>query len=116
MCGIDHEVERQAKRFVKVKRLLACEVVLQFFIEPRKPDLQHTVELLFFRFNDLGDASGGINQFGIRPLHQIANGEDHLIEKRLLLPQQTPMTNPAAKDLTQYISATFVRRQHAIVD
>ena len=58
---------------------------MQFFVQAGEADLEHAVELLFFRFNDFGDARSGILQLGIGALHEITNCVDHVIEKGLLL-------------------------------
>ena len=77
-------------------------------IRALQPLLQHALKLLLFRFDDFSYASSRINQLRISALHQIPHSIDHLEEKRLLLPQQSPMTNSTAKDFSQHIAAAFV--------
>jgi hypothetical protein len=83
-------------------------------IEFREPNLQHAVKLLFFCLHDLGHANSRVNQLWISPLHQIPHSIDHLEEKRLLLPQQSPMPNPAPQNLPQHVAPTFVRRKNSV--
>ncbi len=99
-----------------MKGLVAGEVAFELFIEAREADLEHAIELLLFGFDDSGDAGGGIDQFGIGALHQVADGKDHLIEERLFLSEQASVTDGATHDLAQHVAAAFVRRQYAVVD
>ncbi len=51
---------------------------------------QHSIELLLLRFNNFGYARGRVVQLGICALHQIADGVDHFVEKRLSWPSRRP--------------------------
>ena len=81
-----------------------------------RADRKYTSKLLLFRLNHLRHASSRIIQLRISPLHQIPHGINHLVEKRLFLPQQPSMPNPAPQNLAQHIAASFIRRQHAVVN
>ena len=91
-----------------MKGLLTGEFALQFFIQTSEPDLQHAVELLLFGFHNFRHAVGGVLQFGISALHEIADCVDHIEEKWLLLPQQSAVPNPAPQDFAQHIAAPLI--------
>ena len=81
-----------------------------------RTDSEHSRKLQLLGKHDLRDALRRIPQLRIRGLHLIANREDHLVHERLLLPQQTPVPNPAAKNLAQHITASLIRRGHTVRD
>ena len=85
-------------------------------IQVLRANFKHPIELLFFGFDDFGDAGGGIGEFGIGALHEVADGIDHVEEKGLLLAEEAAMADAATKDFAQNVAAAFVRRDHAIVD
>ncbi len=114
--GIDHEVEGKTEGFVEVEGFFAGEAALQFFIQAGEADLEHAVELLFFCFDNFGDARCGILQFGIGALHEIADGVDHIEEEGLLLTEQTAMTDTAAENFAQHVATALVGWQHAIIN
>ena len=117
--GIDHEVERQAESFVEVKGLGSPSESRPFELlhsKSREADLEHAIKLLFFGFDDFGDAGGGVVQLGIGALHQVADGVDHLVQEWLFLAEQAAMADAAAKDFAQDVAAAFVRGQDAVVD
>ena len=99
--GVDHEVEGKAEGFVEVESLLAGKVTFKFFIKAREANLEHAIELLLFGFDNFRDAWGRIDQLRISALHQVADGEDHLIQEWLFLVEQTAVTDSATEDLRQ---------------
>ena len=88
------------------------ELSLKLSCSPR----QNTFKLLFFRQHNLGHPLRSLHQLRISHLHLIPYCEDHLMHKRLLLPQQPSMPNPASQNLPQHIAPPFIRRQHTIRD
>jgi len=84
-----------------------CEPEL--FVEARQADLETPVELLLFSFDDFGDAVGGVFEVGVGAGHLVAHGEDHLVEKWLLLAKEAAVADAPAEDLAQDVAAAFIR-------
>ena len=61
-----------------------------------------------------GNCFRRVVQFGIRILHQVAYGKNHLVKKWLGVSQQSPMCDRTSNDLPQHISAAVIRGQHAV--
>ena len=113
--GVDHEIERHAEGFVESRSSFAPERNVSSFIW-RRPSCKRAGELLFFREDDLGDAVGGVLQFGVGGPHLVADGEDHFVHEGLFLAEQTAVADAAAHDLAQDIAAAFVRGKDAVGD
>ena len=64
-----------------------------------KPLIQRVRKLLSSPLIDSRHAIRGLDQFRIGILHQVADGEDHLVQERLLWPEQASVTNGAANNL-----------------
>ena len=99
-----------------MKRLLAGKPAAHLLVQPGHAQLKHSIELLLFRLDDSSHASGRVNQFRVRLLHQVANSKDHLVEKRLLLAEEAAMPDAATENFAEDVAAAFVCGDDAVVD
>ena len=69
-----------------------------------------------FALDDLGDARGGLAEFGIGSDHLLHDGIDHFVEEWLRLAEQASVADRAANDFAQHIAAAFVGGKDAVAD
>ncbi len=67
-------------------------------------------------FDDARDALDALHQLGIARLHQFRDEAGELVQIRFLPADHAGVADRPAHDLAQHVAASFVRRQHAVVD
>src|SRR5579871_4845812 len=109
---IHHKVQWHPKCLVQTKRQRTRPQRL--FIHLLQAKLQRASKLLLLRQHHLSHALRRLLQLRISNTHLIPNRKHHLMHKRLLLPQQPSMPNPAPQNLPQHIPTSFIRWIHSI--
>ena len=105
--------------FLNSATSLHSEFVLDFQVvrsSACQTDLEHAIELLFFRFDTFATRSAESISSGYAPCIRSRTAKTISIEERLFLAQQASVPDAAAENLAQHVAAAFVRWQNAVVD
>ena len=107
----------QLERQFAVERLAALRVeIRQRAFEDRHAVLDGLEEALFFLTQHVGHALFGFLQFRVSPAHLRDQIGHQTMEERTLLAQLVAVTDRAAHDAAQHVTAAFVARNHAVDD
>ena len=117
------EIERKTERIVERERRCAVENLVaasgelgERLVENPDAVLDRFAESLFFGPEHLRDAVFVLCKLRIGIAHRAIEIVDHPMEERFFLPQLVAVTDCAANDPPQHVSATFTARNDAIDD
>ena len=117
--NVGRQIDGKTIRVVKAEGVSTRDLFLCFrrhFVEHLHSVFQRLAEPLFFRQQCLLDQTTFGGKLRISRSHFLDERRNHLEEKRFAHAEHVAMTQRAADDSAQYITAPFVRWQHTIDD